>query len=137
MNGQKVVKVFCHEQAAKEQFAVINEQLRQAVDKANKIANIVMPVNGNLGNLGYVLIAVVGATLSLTGVVSLSIGTLVSFLTLNRNFMQPIAMLSQQINTVINASVGAERVFALMDQEPEVHLLSSSEWKKRMQMVRK
>lgn len=120
MTGQKVVKVFCHEQAAKDQFAVINEQLRQAVDQANKIANIVMPVNGNLGNLGYVLIAVVGATLSLTGVVSLSIGTLVSFLTLNRNFMQPIAMLSQQINTVINASVGAERVFGLMDQEPEI-----------------
>ena len=121
MTGQKVVQVFCHEEEAKAKFAVINEGLRVAVYKANKIANIIMPVNGNLGNLGYVLIAVVGATLSLTGFVNLSLGTLVSFLTLNRNFMHPISMLSQQMNTVINASVGAERMFNMMDEKPEVN----------------
>ena len=121
MTGQKVVQVFCHEEEAKAKFSVINEELRVAVYKANKIANIIMPVNGNLGNLGYVLIAVVGATLALTGYVSLSLGTLVSFLTLNRNFMHPVAMLSQQMNTVINASVGAERMFNLMDEKPEIN----------------
>ncbi len=121
MTGQKVVQVFCHEEEAKAKFAVINEGLRVAVYKANKIANIIMPVNGNLGNLGYVLIAVVGATLSLTGFVNLSLGTLVSFLTLNRNFMHPISMLSQQMNTVINASAGAERMFNMMDEKPEVN----------------
>ena len=78
-----------------------------------------MPVNGNLGNLGYVLIAVVGATLALSGHIELSLGTLVSFLTLNKNFTQPISHVSQQINSVINASAGAERVFALMDEKPE------------------
>jgi len=120
MTGQKVVQVFCHEEEAKERFSVINEDLRVAVYKANKIANIIMPVNGNLGIFGYVLIAVVGATLSLTDSVELSLGTLVSFLTLNRNFMRPVSMMSQQVNTVINASVGAERMFNLMDEKPEV-----------------
>ncbi len=120
MVGQKVVQVFCHEAEARRQFSVINEDLRDAVYQANRIANIIMPVNGNLGIFGYVLIAVVGATLSLTGYVELSLGTLVSFLTLNRNFMRPVSMLSQQVNTVINASVGAERMFNLMDEEPEV-----------------
>ena len=119
MTGQKVVKVFCHEDEAIEEFEKINEDLRSSAYNANKIANIVMPVNGNLGNLGYVLIAVAGATLALSGHIELSLGTLVSFLTLNKNFTQPISHVSQQINSVINASAGAERVFALMDEKPE------------------
>ncbi|MBQ6062851.1 MAG: ABC transporter ATP-binding protein [Prevotella sp.] len=124
MTGQKVVKVFCHEQQAIDEFEIISEQLRSSSYNANKIANIVMPVNGNLGNLGYVLIAVVGATLALSAdassFLSLSLGTIVSFLQLNKNFTQPISHVSQQINSVLNASVGAERVFRLQDAEPEV-----------------
>ena len=125
MTGQKVVKVFCHEQQAIRDFEQINEQLRSSAYNANKIANIVMPVNGNLGNLAYVLIGVVGATIALNDFslfsvhFSLSLGTLVSFLQLNKSFTQPITHVSQQINSVLNASVGAERVFRLMDAEPE------------------
>jgi len=125
MTGQKVVKVFCHEQQAIDEFERINEQLRSSAYNANKIANIVMPVNGNLSNLGYVLIAVVGATLALgnyslfTINCSLSLGTIVAFLTLNKSFTQPITHVSQQINSVLNATVGAERVFRLTDAEPE------------------
>ena len=125
MTGQKVVKVFCHEEQAIDEFEQINEQLRSSAYNANKIANIVMPVNGNLSNLGYVLIAVVGATICLsdsslfTFHSSLSLGTIVAFLTLNKSFTQPITHVSQQINSVLNATVGAERVFRLMDAEPE------------------
>jgi len=126
MMGQKVVKVFCHEEEAIREFEDINEQLRTSAYNANKIANIVMPVNGNLSNLGYVLIAVIGATLALNqfSIVnyhfSISLGTIVAFLTLNKSFTQPITHVSQQINSVLNATVGAERVFRLMDAEPEV-----------------
>lgn len=129
MTGQKVVKVFCHEQKAIGDFERLNEQLRASACNANKIANIVMPVNGNLGNLGYVLIAVVGAivALSSTGLnfslssfhFSLTIGTIVAFLQLNKSFTQPVTHVSQQINSVLNASVGAERVFNLMDADEE------------------
>ena len=126
LTGQKVVKVFCHEQQATRSFEQINEQLRSSAYNANRIANIVMPVNGNLGNLGYVLIAVVGATLAIDSLqvfdfrFTISLGMVVAFLTLNKNFTQPISHISQQINSVLNASVGAERVFRLMDAEPEV-----------------
>ena len=120
MTGQKVVKVFCHEQQAIRRFEDINEQLRSSACSANRIANIVMPVNANLGNLGYVLIAVVGATLALSGYWTVSLGTIVAFLQLNKSFTQPITQVSQQINSVLNASVGAERVFALTDELPEV-----------------
>ena len=126
MTGQKVVKVFCHEQQVTEEFERINEQLRSSACSANKIANIVMPVNGNLSNLGYVLIAVVGATLAigqgsaLHSQFTITLGTVVAFLTLNKSFTQPITHVSQQINSVLNATVGAERVFRLMDAEPEV-----------------
>ena len=129
MTGQKVVKVFCHEDQAIEEFERINEQLRASACEANRIANIVMPVNGNLSNLGYVLIAVVGATLAITGgeivvgslqLPTITLGTVVAFLTLNKSFTQPITQVSQQINSVLNATVGAERVFRLMDAEPEV-----------------
>ena len=125
MTGQKVVKVFCHEEQAIDEFEQINEQLRASAYNANKIANIVMPVNGNLSNLGYVLIAVIGATLALgqfsifNSQFSISLGTIVAFLTLNKSFTQPITHVSQQINSVLNATVGAERVFRLMDAEPE------------------
>lgn len=126
MTGQKVVKVFCHEREAVSQFEQINETLRSSAYHANRIANVVMPVNGNLGNLGYVLIAVVGAMLALGDYsfldtqFSISLGTIVAFLQLNKSFTQPISHVSQQINSVLNASVGAERVFALGDAEPEV-----------------
>ena len=120
MTGQKVVKVFCHEQQAVADFETINEQLRSSAYNANKIANVVMPVNGNLGNLGYVLLAVVGAAIALSGSWELSLGTIVAFLQLNKSFTQPISHVSQQINSVLNASVGAERVFALGDAEPEL-----------------
>jgi ATP-binding cassette subfamily B protein len=126
MTGQKVIKVFCHEEQAIEEFERINEQLRASACEANRIANIVMPVNGNLSNLGYVLIAVAGATLALGQLsifnypLSISLGTIVAFLTLNKSFTQPITHVSQQINSVLNATVGAERVFRLMDAEPEV-----------------
>ena len=120
MTGQKVVKVFCHEQQAVADFETINERLRSSAYNANKIANIVMPVNGNLGNLGYVLLAVVGAGIALSGSWELSLGTIVAFLQLNKSFTQPISHVSQQINSVLNASVGAERVFALGDAEPEI-----------------
>ena len=123
MTGQKVVKVFCREQQAISDFEAINEQLRSSACSANRIANIVMPVNGNLSNLGYVLIAVVGATIALGNfslfTFHLSLGTIVAFLTLNKSFTQPITHVSQQINSVLNAAVGAERVFTLMDAEPE------------------
>ena len=126
MTGQKVVKVFCHEQQAIDEFEHINEQLRSSAYSANKIANIVMPVNGNLSNIGYVLIAVVGAAIAISQIsifnfqFSISLGTVVAFLTLNKSFTQPITHVSQQINSVLNATVGAERVFNLMDAEPEV-----------------
>jgi ATP-binding cassette subfamily B protein len=126
MTGQKVVKVFCREKETLGEFEAINEQLRSAACSANRIANIVMPVNGNLSNLGYVLIAVVGAALAISGFTifnvhcSITLGTVVAFLTLNKSFTQPITHVSQQINSVLNAAVGAERVFGLMDAEPEV-----------------
>ena len=126
MTGQKVVKVFCREEQAITDFETINEQLRSSANSANRIANIVMPVNGNLSNLGYVLIAVVGATIALGQFsmfdvqLTISLGTVVAFLTLNKSFTQPITHVSQQINSVLNAAVGAERVFGLMDAEPEV-----------------
>ena len=133
MTGQKVVKVFCHEQQAIGQFEDINERLRSSAYNANKIASIVMPVNGNLGNLGYVLLAVVGAALALSGSWELSLGTIVAFLQLNKSFTQPISHVSQQINSVLNASVGAERVFALGDAEPEVDegkwVVADGKWK--------
>lgn len=125
MTGQKVIKVFCHEDQAIADFENINEELRNSACQANKIANIVMPVNGNLGNMGYVLIAVVGAAVALSApelmgmTLSISLGTIVAFLQLNKSFTQPITHVSQQINSVLNASVGAERVFALMDAETE------------------
>lgn len=119
MEGQKVVKVFCHEEKSLEEFRKINEQLKESADNANKFANIMMPINGNIGNISYVLCAVVGAALALNGYMGLTLGALISFLTLNRNFTQPITQISQQINSIVMAQAGARRVFELMDEEPE------------------
>ena len=119
MEGQKVVKVFCHEEKSLEEFRKINEELRVSADHANKFANILMPVNGNLGNISYVLCAVVGGVLASNGYTGLTLGALISFLTLNRNFTQPITQISQQINSIVMAGAGAARVFALMDEKPE------------------
>lgn len=119
MEGQKVVKVFCHENENIEQFRAINQELRESTKNANKIANILMPVNGNLGNISYVLCAVLGAVLALNGMGSLTLGTLVSYLNLNRNFTQPVTQVSQQFNSIIMALAGAERIFKLLDEQPE------------------
>jgi len=121
LTGQKVVKIFCHEEQAISKFEDINEQLRASACSANRIANIVMPVNGGISNFGFVLLAVVGATLAINpSVAMVSLGTVVAFLQLNKSFTRPISQVSQQINSVLNATVGAERVFALGDAEPEV-----------------
>ena len=119
MEGQKVVKVFCHEGENIEQFRKINQELRESTKNANKIANILMPVNGNLGNISYVLCAVLGAVLALNGMGSLTLGALVSYLNLNRNFTQPVTQISQQFNSIIMALAGAERIFKLLDEQPE------------------
>ena len=117
--GQKVIKVFCHERKSLEQFREINGSLRESAKKANAISNIMMPVNGNLGNISYVLCAVAGAVLALNGYAGLTLGTLVSFLTLNKNFTQPITQISQQMNSIVMAMAGAGRVFELLDEEAE------------------
>ena len=119
MTGQKVVKVFCHEEKAIEKFASINEELRSNTYDANRIGNIVMPVNGNLGHMSYVLMGVLGAFLIINGYSGMTLGTLVAFLTLNKSFARPIASISQQINSVLNASVGADRIFKLNDEPVE------------------
>ena len=112
MDGQKVVKVFCHEAQALEGFRQRNRKLFDSADKANAFGNIAMPVNANLGNISYVLCAVVGAF-------PLTLGTLISFLTLNKNATQPLIQISQQVNFVVMAMAGAQRVFALLDEVPE------------------
>ena len=119
LDGQKVVKVFCHEQAAKADFARVNEALRQSADKANRYANLLMPINNNIGWLSYVLVAIVGAVLGINGLAGVTLGTVVTFVGLNKSFTQPITQVSQQVNFVVNAAAGAQRVFGLMDQQPE------------------
>ena len=125
LTGQKVVKTFCHEDEAIEQFQKLNESLRSNTNEANRVANIIMPINGNLSNLIYVLCAVFGALIALNQIslstlhLTITIGTLVSFLTLIRNFTQPVSQVSNQINSVVMAVAGASRVFRLMDEKPE------------------
>jgi len=119
LDGQKVVKVFCHEQEAIDDFVKINDNLRNSAYKANKYANILMPINANIGNISYVLCALLGAVLATNGFGGLTLGTIVSFCTLNKNFTNPISQLSQQMTFVIMASAGAKRLFDLMDQKPE------------------
>ena len=119
LDGQKVVKVFCHEQAAMDDFHKVNEELRNSTDKANGYANLLMPVNANIGWISYALVAIIGAILGINELAGVTIGTVVTFVGLNRSFTNPITQVSQQINFVVNAAAGAQRVFDLMDQEPE------------------
>ena len=120
MDGQKVVKVFNHEERAKEDFRKLNQELRESATNANIFANILMPVSANIGHFSYVLCAMLGAVLALNGYAGLTLGTLVSFLALNRGFTNPITQISQQINSVVMAMAGADRVFQLLDAEPEL-----------------
>ena len=120
INGQKVIKVFCHEEKAKEIFDQKNEELCKDAFAANSFANILMPIMGNLGNLQYVLLATIGGTMALGGAGGMTVGTIASFLQLSRSFMNPISQISNQLNMVVMALAGAERIFKLMDEEPEV-----------------
>lgn len=120
MEGQKVVKVFCHETKSVEQFRRLKQELRESADKANTFSNITMPVNMSLGNISYVLCAVAGAIFALNGYLGLTLGTLVSFLTLNKNSTQPVSQISQQMNSIVMAMAGAQRIFDLMDEKAEV-----------------
>ena len=144
VSGQKVVKVYCHEEKAMEEFSVLNEQLRASVFNANKIGNIIMPINSNIGNFMYVLLAIVGSVIALgytptagitplagfAGTASpwflngldgaaLTLGTLVSFLTLQRNFTRPVTQISNEINSLVMATAGSDRVYALLDEVSE------------------
>ena len=119
LDGQKVVKVFCHEEAAMKDFHEVNERLRESTDKANRYANLLMPINANIGWISYALVAILGAILGINGLAGVTIGTVVTFVGLNKSFTNPITQVSQQINFVVNAAAGAHRVFDLMDQEPE------------------
>ena len=120
LDGQKVVKVFCHEQAAMDEFHEVNEKLRNSTDKANRYANLLMPINANIGWISYALVAILGAILGINGWAGVTIGTVVTFVGLNKSFTNPITQVSQQLNFVVNAAAGAQRVFDLMDQEPEM-----------------
>jgi len=119
INGQKVVKVFCHEQQTEAAFDRKNEELFENADKANRYANIFMPIMANIGNLQYVLIAIAGGALAIGGIGGLTLGGIASFLTLSKSFTGPISQVAQQINAVIMAFAGAERIFNLMDETPE------------------
>lgn len=120
MTGQKVVKVFCHEKESLEQFHALNDQLFDSAYRANMYGNLMGPINAQLGNLSYVLCAVVGGVLAITGVSGLSLGALASFLTFNKSFNMPINQVSQQLNSIIMALAGADRIFKLMDETPEI-----------------
>ena len=120
MEGQKVVKVFCHEEESMEGFDRLNDQLFDSANNANKFANILMPINAQLGNISYVLCAMVGGILALNGIGGFTIGGLVSFLTFNKSFSMPINQVSQQMNAIVMALAGAERIFTLLDEKVEV-----------------
>ncbi len=119
MNGQKVVKVFTHEEESIADFNRLNDQLFHSADNANKFGNILMPVNA-VGNISYVLCAIVGGILALGGYGGFTLGKLASFLTYNKSFGQPINQLSMQLNNIVMALAGSERIFALLDEQPEV-----------------
>ena len=119
LDGQKVVKVFCHEDAAIADFHKVNDALRQSANMANRYGNLLMPINANIGWLSYALMAIVGAILAINGLAGVTLGTVITFVSLNKSFTQPITQVSQQVNFIVNAAAGAQRVFDLMDQEPE------------------
>ena len=120
MSGQKVIKVFCHEQKSLEEFKELNNELFDSAYKANKFANIMMPINAQLGTVSYVLCACVGGALALKGIGGFTVGGLTAFLTLNRGFNMPINQVSMQMNSIVMAMAGAKRVFDLLDEKPEV-----------------
>ncbi|MCI5592889.1 MAG: ABC transporter ATP-binding protein [Oscillospiraceae bacterium] len=119
MSGQKVVKVFCHEEKNIDDFNELNDNLFDSAYNANKFANILGPINAQLGNLSYVLCAAVGGMIALSGFGGLSLGALASFLTFNKSFSMPINQVSQQLNSIVMALAGCERVFKLLDEKPE------------------
>ena len=120
INGQKVVKVFCHEEEAQEGFDAVNDALFESADKANKYANILMPILINIGNIQYVIIAMVGGVLALNGIGGgITLGLIASFLQLSKSFTNPISQISQQLNSVVMALAGAQRIFDLMDEPSE------------------
>lgn len=119
MNGQKVVKVFNHESKAVEEFNELNDKLFDSAYNANKFANILMPINAQLGNISYVLCAIVGGVLAFNHFAGLTLGGLVAFMTFNKNFSQPINQISMQLNSIIMALAGADRIFKLLDEKPE------------------
>lgn len=119
IHGQRVVKVFCHEEEAKAGFAEKNEELFRNAASANTFANILMPIMANIGNLQYVVIAIVGGALAIGGYGGLTLGVIASFLQLSKSFSNPIAQISQQVNYVVMALAGAKRIFRLLDEEPE------------------
>jgi len=119
ISGQKVVKVFCHEEKCREEFLKRNEDLRSSSFKANMIGNIIMPLSNNLGHISYVLCAIVGALIAIKGGGRLTLGMVITFLTLNKNFSRPVSQMGSQISSIIMAIAGADRVFRLMDEQPE------------------
>lgn len=119
MEGQKVVKVFCHEQESTVRFVQLNDELFDSAYNANKFANVLGPINVQIGNISYVIIAIVGGILALNGIFGFSLGALVSFLTYNRNLNMPINQVSQQFNSIIMALAGGDRIFKLLDEKPE------------------
>ncbi len=119
ITGQKVVKVFCHEEENIAAFNELNDRLFESANNANKFANIMMPVNAQLGNVSYVIVAIVGGILAITGVTGLTLGKLASFLTFNKSFNMPINQVSMQVNAIVMALAGAQRIFDLLDEEPE------------------
>lgn len=120
MNGQKVVKVFCHEEESKKDFKELNDALFVSADRANTYANYLGPINAQLGNISYVVCAIVGGVLALAGIGGFTLGGLASFLTFNKSFSMPINQVSQQMNAIVMALAGAERIFKLLDEKPEV-----------------
>lgn len=119
MNGQKVVKVFCHEEASKREFKELNDALFVSADRANTFANYLGPINAQIGNISYVVCAIVGGALALRGFGGFTLGSLASFLTFNKSFSMPINQVSQQLNAIVMAMAGADRIFRLLDEEPE------------------
>ena len=119
MEGQKVVKVFTHEQKALAGFRELNDQLKDSAKQANSFANIMMPVNAQLGNISYAVCALAGAAMAVSGMGGTTLGTVVAFLSLNKGFNMPISQVSMQANSIIMALAGAERIFKMMDEESE------------------
>ena len=119
MNGQKVVKVFCYEDKSLERFKILNQKLRESSINANKITNIIMPINSNLANISYVLCALVGGLLSINGFKGLTIGTLIAFLNMNKGFLMPLSNVSNEMTSIMLAGAGTERIFNLMDEKSE------------------